>query len=95
MGVVTTGDKVLALLGAKAMCCGLLVLSATGTLGGAFAWFMDRSIGWVIGAALVLGIAAVIWRSGAAKSAPTETFSAKAAEAPEAGAGIRNADELR
>jgi hypothetical protein len=61
---MTIGDKVLALLGVKAACCGLLALAATGTLGGAFAWFMDRSIGWVVGAVLAVGIAAIIWRSG-------------------------------
>jgi hypothetical protein len=75
---MTTGDKVLALLGAKAACCSLLALAGTGALGGAFAWFMDRSLAWVVGAVLVVGIAAIIWRSGAAKSSPTEAAEAKA-----------------
>lgn len=73
---MTTGDKVLALLGAKAACCLLLVLGGTGALGGAFAWIVDRSIGWLLGAVLVVGIAAILWRSGTARCSPT-----KAAEA--------------
>ncbi len=91
---MTTGDKVLALLAAKAICCVLLALAATGALGGAFAWFMDRSIGWILGAAVVLGIVAIIWRSGAEKSPPAETLSAKAADAPDAGAGVRYPHQL-
>ena len=65
---MNTGDKVLAILGAKALCCGLLVLASTGALGSVFGWFLDRSVGWIVAAALVVGIAAVVWRSGAAKA---------------------------
>lgn len=69
---MNTGDKVLAILGAKALCCGLLVLASTGALGGTFGWFLDRWAGWLVAAVLAIGIAAIVWRSGAAKSQPIE-----------------------
>ncbi len=75
-----TGDKVLALLGAKALCCVLLILASTGALGGAFAWFLDQSIGWLIGAALAVGVAAIIWRSGAAQTRSSATNSTGASD---------------
>lgn len=86
---MSTGDGVLALLAAKAVCCGALVLAATGALGGALTWFLDRWIGWIVGGALVIGIALVIWRSGGSKSRPMETTSAKTAETPKTGAPAR------
>lgn len=86
-----TGDGVLALLAAKGVCCGLIALSATG----AFAGLLDRSIGWIVGGALALGIAAVIWRSGAAKSPPAKTLGAEAAEVRQTGAGAETPRPLR
>lgn len=40
-----TGDKVLALLGAKALCCVALVLAATGLLGRFGAWLVNGAGG--------------------------------------------------
>jgi membrane protein implicated in regulation of membrane protease activity len=57
---MTTGDKVLALLGAKAVCCGLLVLAATGALGGVGAWLTGGPGPWLLAGAFVLAIAAII-----------------------------------
>lgn len=78
---MNTGDKVLAILGAKALCCGLLVLASTGALGGVFGWFLDRAVGWLVAAVLAIGIAAIIWRSGAAKSRQSRQTSPEGTEA--------------
>jgi hypothetical protein len=91
---MSTGDRVLALLAVKGACCGLLALAASGSLGGAFAWFMDRSVGSVLGAALAIGIAAVIWRSGGTKSGATEATSAKAAETPNSDAAAQQLHQI-
>lgn len=72
---MNTGDKVLAILGAKALCCVFLVLASTGALGGAFGWFLDRSVGWLVAGALVAGIAAIVWRSSAARSRQSKASS--------------------
>jgi hypothetical protein len=56
-----TGDKVLALLGAKAVCCGLLVLAATGTLGGALAWLIDGPGRLLVAAVFVVAVAALVF----------------------------------
>lgn len=43
---MATGDKVLALLGAKALCRGSLALAATGALGGLGVWLTDDVGRW-------------------------------------------------
>src|SRR5690606_17349866 len=60
--VMTTGDKVLALLGAKAVCCGLLVFAATGALGGLGVWLTDGAGRWLMGGAILVAIAAIVFR---------------------------------
>ncbi|MBI4273477.1 MAG: hypothetical protein HY659_02085 [Rhizobiales bacterium] len=57
---MNTGDKVLALLGVKVICCGLLILAATGALGGVGAWLIDGSGRWLLAGAFVAAIAAII-----------------------------------
>lgn len=59
---MTTGDKVLALLGAKAVCCGLLVLAATGALGGIGVWLTDGAGRWLMGGAILVAIVAIVFR---------------------------------
>jgi len=56
-----TGDKVLALLGAKAACCGLLVLAATGTLGAALAWLVDGPGRLLIAVVFVVAVAVLVF----------------------------------
>lgn len=91
---MNTGDRVLALLAVKGACCGLLALAASGALGGTFAWLIDRSVGWVLGATLAIGIAAIIWRSGGTKSRATEATSIEAAETPNSDAAARQLRQI-
>jgi len=58
-----TGDKVLVLLLAKLACCVGLTLAATGALGGLGVWLLDGAGRWLLGAALVGLIVAVVLRS--------------------------------
>lgn len=53
-----TGDKVLAVLGAKIACCGLLVLAAAGLLGGLGAWLTEGPGRWLLGGTV---LALIIW----------------------------------
>lgn len=56
-----TGDKVLALLGAKVVCCGLLALAAAGMLGGGLAaWLFEGPGRWLLAAGLAVAIAAIV-----------------------------------
>jgi hypothetical protein len=59
-----TGDKVLALLGAKALCCVALVLAATGVLGGFGAWLIDGTGGWLVADLIVAAIVALMLGCG-------------------------------
>ncbi|MGE0333868.1 MAG: hypothetical protein AB7Q76_01140 [Gammaproteobacteria bacterium] len=54
-----TGDKVLALPGAKAVCRIAPLLAATGVLGGFGAWLIDGTGGWLVAGLLVTTIAAI------------------------------------
>jgi hypothetical protein len=58
-----TGDKVLVLLLAKVACCVGLTLAATGSLGSLGVWLLDGAGRWLLGAALVGLIVAVVFRS--------------------------------
>jgi hypothetical protein len=60
-----TGDKVLVPLLAKFACCFGLALAATGALGGLGAWLLDGAGRWLVGAALVVLMAAIVLRSDA------------------------------
>jgi len=67
-----TGDKVLVLLAAKVACCLGLTLAATGALGGVGMWLLDDAGRWIVGAALIALIAAIVlWprRTGTATQA--------------------------
>jgi hypothetical protein len=73
---MATGDKVLALLVAKIACCGLLVLGATGALGGRGTWLLDGRGKWWLTAALIVAIGALLpgrhdRRHGAEADAPS------------------------
>lgn len=59
-GAMETGDKVLALLGAKVLCCVALVLAATGVLGGFGAWLIDGAGGWLVAGLIVAAIVALM-----------------------------------
>jgi hypothetical protein len=58
-----TGGKVLVLLLAKVACCVGLTLAATGALGSLGVWLLDGAGRWLLGAALVGLIVAVVFRS--------------------------------
>ena len=57
-----TGDKVLMLLLAKVACCVGLALAATGALSGLGVWLLEGPGRWLLGAALIALIAAIILR---------------------------------
>jgi hypothetical protein len=65
-----TGDKVLALLLAKVACCVGRTLAATGALGGLGVWLLDGAGRWLLGAALIGLILAVVLR-GSKRAAAT------------------------
>lgn len=58
-----TSDKVLVLLLAKVACCVGLMLAATGVLGGLGIGLLDGAGRWLLGAALIGLIVAVVLRS--------------------------------
>jgi hypothetical protein len=60
MMALGTGDKILLLLLAKVVCCFGLALAATGALAGLGVWLLDGPGRWVMGAALIALIAAVV-----------------------------------
>ena len=59
-GTMETGDKVLALLGAKVICCVALVLAATGVPGGFGAWLIDGAGGWLVVGLIVAALVALM-----------------------------------
>lgn len=58
MSAMETGDKVMVVLGAKALCCFLLALAAAGALGGFGAWLIGGMGRWVA-AGIVLAL--IVW----------------------------------
>lgn len=71
MTAMATGDKILVLLLAKIACCVGLALAAAGMLGGVGVWFLEGAGRWLLGAALITLIAAVLFRAAKRSSART------------------------
>ena len=63
------------LIGLKVICCGALVLVATGALSGAGTWLLDGGLMWLVLALAVLAAGALLWwrpRIGADRAARGE-----------------------
>lgn len=73
-----TNGKVLALIVAKIVCCGVLVLAATGALSGIAAWLFDGGLASLALAIVALGAGVAFWwqrqrgRGKGVEARPTE-----------------------
>ncbi len=56
------GFPTVGVLLAHVVCCGGLVLVATGALSGIGAWFFEGGVAWLVAAALVAAAGLVLWR---------------------------------
>ena len=84
-----TGDKVLVLLLAKIACCFGLAPAATGALGGLGVWLLDGASRWLLGAALIALIAAIVL-GGSRRTATAPWDIAKRCDPPRLRAGAEN-----
>ncbi len=68
------GFPTVGVLLAHVVCCGGIMLVATGALSGIGAWFFEGGLAWLVGAALVAAAGLVLWRGRRPKArvAPLE-----------------------
>ncbi len=56
------GGGMVALVLAHVVCCGGLLLAASGGLGWVVAWLLGGGLAWIAAATIVLGVGLVLWR---------------------------------
>lgn len=61
---MATGEngKIAVLMGVKVMCCGGLLLAATGVLTGLGAWLTEEGLAWLGASGLIMATGLIVWR---------------------------------